>query len=567
MQHENPFAPRRRGKALVELVSDREVGHLDLAEVVDAELVGDDQAAAIPDDVMDSILESYLRDGRLVPSTTAAIPDGVTDPIQRRRFERARLLDEMRAGALADATLRGYGGHVKAWKRWCKEEHLPALPFDPKQVANFLLDYALQWDAATADYDRDEDGELLASVAMGTVDSRLKALNKAAEFIGLPRPGDNPGVKEVMAGLRRRFGTASKGKLALDLQLLNRCLVATQGITYLSGRDRAAHLLRARTKATAGQLATLRWENVEVADDGTSVTITAPKTHRHGSPTTTVVAAHPNPELCLVTALLDLQGIAPQLREVLTHRTGKPLTRQALHVSLAEVWDELPTLTNARLARLLSARCPAAPPAVARDRALLLTGFVTALRRSNLSALSWADLADRGDDGWSVAVRWSKTDQEGQGSTSWVPEAAESGPLPCPASALRAWKLTLEAELGRPVRPNEPVFVALTNNGTIKLTNNRLVRLTGNGINEAVQRLTVAAGLAAKTGASNPYGAHSLRAGFVTEALRDDKLTLVEVMEVTGHKTTTMVVRYRREANAPKRNAGRKLLTIINQAS
>jgi integrase len=562
MRHENPFGTRRRSKALVELVSDREVGDLDLAEVVDAQLVEDDAPTTVPEDVIDSILESYLRGGRLVPATTA-VPDGVTDPAHLRRLERARLLDEMRAHALADATLRGYGGHVKAWQKWCKEEGVPALPLDPKQVADFLLDYALQWDAATADYTRDEDGELLASVAMGTVDSRLKALNKAAEFIGLPRPGDNPGVKEVMAGLRRRFGTASKGKAALDLALLNRCLVAAQGITYISARDRVAHLVRARTGATAGQLATLHWSDIEFTED--SVTITLPKTHRHGEPTTVVVRAHRNPEVCLVAALRDLQGIAPQLREVLTHRNGKPLTRQALHASISEVWGELPALTDARLARSLTSRCPATPLAVTRDRALLLTGFYTALRRSNLSALNWGDLTDHGDDGWSIQVRRSKTDQEGQGSTSWVPESEINGGVACPATALRDWKRALEEGLGRGLRPNEPVFVALTNSGTVLLRNNRVLRLSGDGINEAVQRLTVAAGIATKTGESNPYGAHSLRAGFVTEALRDDKLSFVEVMEVTGHKTTTMVVRYRREANAPKRNASRKLLGILNE--
>jgi integrase len=564
MRRENPFASGPRTKALVELASGREVGGLDLAEVVDAELVDDDPQALVPDDVIDSILESYLRDGRLVPAVTA-VPEGVTDPVQRRRFERARLLDEMRANALADATLRGYGGHVKAWQKWCREERLPALPFEPKQVADFLLDYALQWDAATADYTRDEDGHLLASVAMGTVDSRLKALNKAAEFIGMSRPGDNPGVKEVMSGLRRRFGTASKGKAALDLALMNRCLVAAQGITYVSARDRVAHLLRARTRATAGQLANLRWENVQLDEEGTSVAITLPKTHRHGQPTTIEVPAHPNPELCLLTALRDLRDIAPQLGEVLTHRTGKPLTRQALHASLAEAWDELPTLTNARLARALAIRCPATPLAVTRDRALLLTGFYTALRRSNLSALNWGDLIDHGDDGWSIRIRWSKTDQEGHGSTSWVPQSETEGAVACPATALRDWKRTIEEELGRSVNPHEPVFVALTNAGKVKRReNSRTLRLTGDGIHEAVQRLTVAAGLAATTGRSNPYGARSLRAGFVTEALRDDKLTFVEVMEVTGHKTTTMVVRYRREANAPKRNASRKLLGLLN---
>jgi site-specific recombinase XerD len=49
-----------------------------------------------------------------------------------------------------------------------------------------------------------------------------------------------------------------------------------------------------------------------------------------------------------------------------------------------------------------------------RDRALLLFGFASAMRRSELVALDLADLEET-ERGLLVTVRRSKTDQEGQG--------------------------------------------------------------------------------------------------------------------------------------------------------
>src|SRR3984885_1749568 len=51
-----------------------------------------------------------------------------------------------------------------------------------------------------------------------------------------------------------------------------------------------------------------------------------------------------------------------------------------------------------------------------RDRALLLLGFAGAFRRSELVALTVADIADA-KTGLLVTIRRSKTDQEGEGIT------------------------------------------------------------------------------------------------------------------------------------------------------
>ena len=65
-----------------------------------------------------------------------------------------------------------------------------------------------------------------------------------------------------------------------------------------------------------------------------------------------------------------------------------------------------------------------------RDRALLALGFAGAFRRSELVALQVEDLVET-PDGLRVAIRRSKTDQEGQGGRgrdpAWLPAASGRG--------------------------------------------------------------------------------------------------------------------------------------------
>lgn len=551
-------ARQRPSRALVEVVgsSDRQ----DLLEAALTDVEVDAFTAASVDKLLDAFLD---EEGRLVPVryTEDAMLGAAGDEDGARRLERARLRDELRASAFADATMTSYGKQIRAWRSWCADEGVPALPLDPLHVANHLTDFAFAWDAATDDYARDDEGRLVPQVVASTVASRLAALNKLAEFVGLSRPGDNPGVQELMRGIRRTLLTAPEmAKQALDLKLVERCVAAATGLTMVAARQRAAHLLRARANATAGQLARLTWADVIVRDHEVEVTLA--KASSNGKPRTVRVQASRDETVCLVTALRDLRAVSPALRHVLTHPDGRPLTRQALFLSLSDQWDALPGLDDRQLARLLGDRCPTTPLMTRRDRALMLTGFYTALRRSNLAALNWGDLEDHGEDGWSVRVRRSKTDQEGKGRTLWVPEAGEDATVSCPATALRAWQAQLSRELGRLPRPDEPVFPSLTGKGTLRLSpKGRLIRLDGESVNRVVQSLVVAAGIARpRKGERNPFGAHSLRAGFVTEALRDDKLTIPEVADVTGHKTVDVLVRYRREVNAQKTNPSRKLL-------
>lgn len=544
---------------------------------------------------IDAVLDRFLDDGngrlRLVPLRTAdpREDDGDLSPSERdHRRERARARDDLRAAAWATGTLEAYAGHVKAWRVWCREQGVPALPFDPEQVANHLMDYAFAWDHDTNDWQRDEDGGMLPLVAAGTVGSRLAALNRCAEFVGTARPGDHPRVKELMRGIRRRLLVAPQHrKEALDLALLRRCLAAASGDRLIEARNACAVLLRACLGATAGQLAALEWTDVELSPERATVRL-APQ-HRNGSPVERVAAATPGSDACVVEALTTLAALSGGNGRVIAHPDGRPLTRQGVHLLVEQEaaplggWRGLPTAPRTALAGILPTTHRSGTLSGARDRALLLVGWYTALRRGNLSRLNWGDLNDHGANGLSARITRSKTDQEGRGRTSWIPQADEGSETDCPASALREWHRQLTTALGREPAPHEPVFVSVTGHGTLKLSKGgRPARLTGDGINEAVQRLTVAAGLvpprheraqpatgrrrSPRRTAENPFGAHSMRAGFVTEALRGSKLSIPETKEVTFHVSTEVLMEYHREVNAPWNNASRKLLGRLSES-
>lgn len=60
------------------------------------------------------------------------------------------------------------------------------------------------------------------------------------------------------------------------------------------------------------------------------------------------------------------------------------------------------------------------------------------------------------------------------------------------------------------------------------------------------------------------FGAHSLRAGFVTEALGAGGLSIAQVQEVTDHKSTQILLEYYRKANLRKDNPAAKVAESLN---
>ncbi|MCV7137112.1 tyrosine-type recombinase/integrase [Mycobacterium hodleri] len=134
-----------------------------------------------------------------------------------------------------------------------------------------------------------------------------------------------------------------------------------------------------------------------------------------------------------------------------------------------------------------------------RDRALLLTGFVTALRRSELAALDVDHLAEH-PRGLVATIGRSKTNQTGaQPELVVIPHGTH--PRRCPVTALNTWLDAADITGGPVFRP-----VSKGNHALAR-------RLHPESMNTLIRNAIHRAG----TDASG-YSAHSLRAGFVTHA-------------------------------------------------
>jgi integrase len=517
------------------------------------------------------LLARCLDGTDLVPPRAApADPASDLDPDERWRLAQARAFDRLTAAAYAPATLRGYGHHVQAWAQWCRDRDIDPLPLDPGETVAFLMAYAFITDDA-GDFATDDEGHLVPARAASSVAARLAALNKLASFAGVGAPGDQRSVQVMMRGVRRRLGIRPQhAREAIDLALLRRFLLALDGVGARALRDRLLVLLRAQAHLSAHDVATLDWFDLTVASD--HVRIRRPDGD-------IVLARAGEADLCLVQALTQAKAQALATGAfpgpVFRGRGGSPLSRQAVFEAvkalirrsqLTTTWHDLPDLAEADLRHLLAVPATRTAASRRRNRALLTLGWHGALRRSEIVGLNWGDISAADNGVWRITLRFSKTDQEGLGQTIRIAPSPDDAVVPCALAALTAWRHELQTALGRTVGDDEPVFPPFTPHGDPRTLprSGRLARLDGEEVNALIKRLAVEAGLVAR-GAPCPYGGHSLRAGFVTEALRGDRLSISQVQEQTRHKDVGTLLRYRREVNLDHTNASTSLLSSLTQ--
>jgi integrase len=162
------------------------------------------------------------------------------------------------------------------------------------------------------------------------------------------------------------------------------------------------------------------------------------------------------------------------------------------------------------------------PVKAARDRALLLIGFAGAFRRSELVAIEVEHVSEV-TNGIEIFLPVSKTDQERQGRTVFIPHANGDR---CPVRALVQWLNVAEIREGL-------VFRAVT----------RHDRIAKHGLSAQSVALVVKAAVARVGGDPEKSSGHSLRAGYCTTAAMQG-LANWQIRETTGHKSDVMVSRY-----------------------
>lgn len=207
-----------------------------------------------------------------------------------------------------------------------------------------------------------------------------------------------------------------------------------------------------------------------------------------------------------------------------------------------------------------------------RDHAALLVGFFGALRRSELCALTIADINFTKHSGRDVAyvnIARSKTDQEGLGQRVQLQASAKAPAHMAVLDVLKAWISTLTA-LG--CRPNDPLFPTLNQalDAPKRSGKNRVAK--GMDPEQWSQRLNA---LAFDSQALGPHSntnatqyeqvkGHSLRRGFVTSSILAGA-SVVEICKQTRHKNVQMVALYADEVLAAKTNWSEALYKVDDE--
>lgn len=204
-----------------------------------------------------------------------------------------------------------------------------------------------------------------------------------------------------------------------------------------------------------------------------------------------------------------------------------------------------------------------------RDAALLLVAWASAARRSEVAALDRSDVTAHPADGLHLQIRVSKTDPSATGQVVAIPFGSQ--PATCAACRVTAWLAVMNAwdtggrvavlkELRRPPTTRHvchleyphrgwpdlpgPLFRAVTKAATIADR-----RISGPVVHLVLRRRLEAAGLA-----SAGFGAHSLRAGFVTDAFRAGA-DAHAIMRQTRHRSPTTLEAYARHYTPLETNA------------
>lgn len=169
-----------------------------------------------------------------------------------------------------------------------------------------------------------------------------------------------------------------------------------------------------------------------------------------------------------------------------------------------------------------------------RDKAMILLGFYGAMRRNEIIKLRYEDVEFIDNKGFSIYIKFSKTDQSAKGSYKAIP-FNKKDTFMCPVIALNRF-------LHERGRHKSFLFTGITKGE--KWTMNQL---TGKGFDFRFKKYFPG------------YSSHSLRAGFITTAFQKNS-PVHSIMNQVGHKNSNTTFDYNRPENIWIDNAVNNLI-------
>ncbi len=219
----------------------------------------------------------------------------------------------------------------------------------------------------------------------------------------------------------------------------------------------------------------------------------------------------------------------PAIRETLRgigRKDGTPATRSA-------------PLTNPEIKKLC--RACGLDLSGLRDKALFLTGFAGAMRRSELVGLDVGHVTWTAG-GLKLLIERSKTDAGGEGAEIAIPRGRSEET--CPVASLMRWLAAAEITAG-------PLFRKVNRGGNVEAA-----RLTPDGVRHILLKRANVAGI--KGTLAESISPHGMRAGFVTTAYRNC-VPDEEILGHTRHRSLTTMRGYVRRGKLSTSSPAGKL--------
>jgi len=173
-------------------------------------------------------------------------------------------LDRIAAASEASrspSTRRAYASALRRWTAWCAGRGVEPDAAGPEHVAAWIAELAA------------------AGRSASTIQVALAALAADAHDAGIPDPTAHPGVRRVVAGLRRTVGTAPRRQAhPVTTAEVRRIVVAIEGDGLRALRDRALILLGYAAALRRSELADLRLADIVQRRGGFVIRVRSSKT-------------------------------------------------------------------------------------------------------------------------------------------------------------------------------------------------------------------------------------------------------------------------------------------------
>jgi site-specific recombinase XerD len=211
------------------------------------------------------------------------------DPSQNTQMgalaEIADRASEFAHNSKSENTIRAYRSDWNHFQGWCKVHCRSVLPATPETVALYVTD-------------------LTSTHKTATITRRISAISQAHQIAGFETPTQSSQVRLVLAGIRRRMGTAQTPKTPVLVEDLRR-MIAQLPQSLLGVRDRALLLVGFSGAFRRSELVALDVADVPVTREGLVVTIRRSKIDQEGEGRKIGIPYGSNPDTCPVRALQD----------------------------------------------------------------------------------------------------------------------------------------------------------------------------------------------------------------------------------------------------------------------